>query len=161
MWNSVPARSSWIVPSSIAAVAQPESTMPTCSTLQGDAPTRGPTCTDHFHPGSYVARPMVMPPIRTSSNFPFSNVRTSSGSSKRFKTVSSVPIVSPTNRIYTQTGNARTAKLSLLMGDSPRIVVVVSCRQSPLHYGNAKIYCDPTLHTNSRPGRCWRRFRAK
>src|SRR5579864_9147410 len=31
---------------------------------------------------------MVMPPMRTSSNFPFSNVRTSSGSSNRFKTVS-------------------------------------------------------------------------
>src|SRR5208282_677277 len=74
------------------AVAQPESTSPTCSTLQRDAPTLGPTCTDHFHPGWYVARPMVMPPMRTSSNFPFSNVRTSSGSSKRFRTVSSIAI---------------------------------------------------------------------
>src|ERR1039457_3559855 len=61
----MPARSSWIVPSSIAAVAQPERTSPTCWTLQRDAPTPGPTCTDHFHPGSYVARPMVMPPMRT------------------------------------------------------------------------------------------------
>src|SRR5208282_1315197 len=37
-----------------------------------------------------VARPMVMPPMRTSSNFPFSKVRTSSGSSKRFRTVPSI-----------------------------------------------------------------------
>src|SRR5208282_2931909 len=93
----MPAWSSWIVPSSIAAVAQPESTSPTCSTLQRDAPTLGPTCTDHFHPGWYVARPMVMPPMRTSSNFPFSKVRTSSGSSKRFNTVSSADI--PASRL--------------------------------------------------------------
>ena len=33
------------------AVAQPESTRPTCSTLQRVAPTDGPTCSDHFHPG--------------------------------------------------------------------------------------------------------------
>src|SRR5271169_1544506 len=33
---------------------------------------------------------MVMPPMWTSSNFPFSKVRTSSGSSKRFRTVSSI-----------------------------------------------------------------------
>src|SRR6202521_4171574 len=38
---------------------------------------------------------MVMPPMRTSSNFPFSNTRTSSGSSKRFRTVSSIAITPP------------------------------------------------------------------
>src|SRR5271169_4595644 len=36
---------------------------------------------------------MVMPPMRTSSNFPFSKVRTSSGESKRFRTVSSLGIM--------------------------------------------------------------------
>src|SRR5580658_4231208 len=33
---------------------------------------------------------MVIPPMRTSSNLPFSKIRTSSGSSKRFRTVSSI-----------------------------------------------------------------------
>src|SRR5215467_5258808 len=80
-------------PSSMAAVAQPDSTMPTCSTPQLLTPVACPTCTDHFHPGSYVARPMVMPPSLTTSNLPFSNVRTSSGVSKRFRITSN--IVSP------------------------------------------------------------------
>src|SRR5215470_13769030 len=34
---------------------------------------------------------MVMPPMRTISNLPFSKIRTSSGDSKRFKTISSIP----------------------------------------------------------------------
>src|SRR5216684_466801 len=77
-------------PSSIAAVARPESTMPTCSTAQLFAPAARPTCADHFHPGSYVARPMVMWPSRTTSNLPFSNVRISSGFSNRFRITSSM-----------------------------------------------------------------------
>src|SRR4029450_2638763 len=36
------------------------------------APTLGATCSLHFQPGSYVARPMVMPPRCTSSNCSFS-----------------------------------------------------------------------------------------
>ena len=47
----------------IAAVARPDRTMPTCSTSQKSVPARGRTCSDHFHPGSYVARPMVSPPM--------------------------------------------------------------------------------------------------
>src|SRR2546428_1486107 len=39
----------------------------------------GFTCLDHLHPGSNLARPIVPPPIFTSSIFPFSNLRTSSG----------------------------------------------------------------------------------
>src|SRR5204863_8253215 len=39
-------------PSSIAAVARPEITIPTCSTAQLFAPAARPTCSDHFHPGS-------------------------------------------------------------------------------------------------------------
>src|ERR1700693_2686425 len=45
---------------------------------------------------------MVMPPMRTSSNLPFSNTRTSSGSSKRFRTVSSVAIT-PSRVGYAET----------------------------------------------------------
>ena len=62
--------------------------MPTCSTLQRACPTVGPTCSDHFQPGSYVARPMVIPPMRTSSNRPFTIFRTSSGWANRFRTTS-------------------------------------------------------------------------
>jgi hypothetical protein len=40
------------VPSSNAAVALPDKTRPTCSTWQRVAPTLGPTCSLHFHPGS-------------------------------------------------------------------------------------------------------------
>ena len=40
-----------MVPSSMAAVAQPEITSPTCSTLQREAPTVGPTSVDQRHPG--------------------------------------------------------------------------------------------------------------
>src|SRR6266571_6765022 len=39
----------------------------------------GLPCLDHLHPGSNLARPIVPPPIFTSSIFPFSNLRTSSG----------------------------------------------------------------------------------
>src|SRR5580658_4249779 len=80
----------WMVPSSMAAVAQPVRTRPTCSTLQREAPTAGPTCLDHCQPGWYVARPMVMGPRWTSSNFPFSKVRISSGDSKRLRIISRV-----------------------------------------------------------------------
>ena len=42
-----------MVPLSIAAVARPERTMPTCSTRQLDAPVAGPTWSDHLlQPGS-------------------------------------------------------------------------------------------------------------
>src|SRR4029453_18119629 len=64
-----------------AAVSPPETTSPTCATVQRLAPTVGPTGSDHRHPGSYVARPMLRPPICTTSNFPFSMTRVSSGKS--------------------------------------------------------------------------------
>src|SRR3954447_8275226 len=79
------------LPSAMAAVARPAITMPTCSTWHIFSPVACPTCTDHFHPGSYEARPIVIPPIRTISNRPFSNSRTSSGLSNRFKTT---PLIS-------------------------------------------------------------------
>src|SRR5579885_1987172 len=85
-----PARSSYIVPSFIAAVAAPEITTPTCSTWQLLAPVAPPACVDHFQPGSYVARPSVIPLMRTISNLPFSNVRISSGESNRFRITSSI-----------------------------------------------------------------------
>src|SRR5262245_39913866 len=66
---------------------RPDITSPTCSTWHSFAPVAAPTCSDHFQPGSYVARPIVILPIWTSSNFPLSNLRTSSGFSKRFKMV--------------------------------------------------------------------------
>ena len=47
-------------PSSKATVAVPARTIPTCSTPQSFVPTVGATCTDHFQPGSYDARPMVI-----------------------------------------------------------------------------------------------------
>src|SRR5215469_16817498 len=75
-------------PSSIAAVAQPETTIPTCSTLQLLSPIALPTCSDHFQPGSYVARPIVIPPMLTTSNLPFSNTRVSSGFSNRLRITS-------------------------------------------------------------------------
>src|SRR5207248_5215369 len=43
-------------------------------------------------PGSYVARPIVRPPIVTSSNRPWVNWRTSSGASKRFRMTSSMEV---------------------------------------------------------------------
>src|SRR5215470_476841 len=45
-------RSSKTRPSSSAAVAVPDTTSPTCATVQSLAPTVGPTCSDHRHPGS-------------------------------------------------------------------------------------------------------------
>src|SRR6476659_8333290 len=62
--------------------------MPRCSTVQRDAFTPGPTCTDHFHPGSYVARPSVWPLMCTISSRPFGKRRTSSGDSNRLRIVS-------------------------------------------------------------------------
>src|SRR5581483_2751961 len=75
--------------SSNATVARPETTIPTCSTGQRVAPRPGPTCSLHFQPGSYVARPIVMPPRCTSSNLPLSIVRISSGESKSLRITSS------------------------------------------------------------------------
>ena len=40
------------VPSSIRTAAWPETTRPTCSTWQLSVPAVGPTCSDHFQPGS-------------------------------------------------------------------------------------------------------------
>src|SRR5438105_9707294 len=51
--------------------------------LTREVPATGATCCDHLQPGSYVARPIVIPPILISSNRPFSKVRTSSGFSNR------------------------------------------------------------------------------
>ena len=45
----------------------------------------GPTCADHFHPGWYVARPIVCPPRRTTSKRPSGISRTSSGDSNRLR----------------------------------------------------------------------------
>ena len=50
--DDISRRNSVTVPLSIAAVAHPETTMPTCSTKQLDAPVAGPTCNDHLQPGS-------------------------------------------------------------------------------------------------------------
>src|SRR5579885_1580607 len=77
-----------ILPSSIAAVARPDTTIPICSTEQLFVPVAFPTCSDHFQPGSYVARPIVMPLRCISSNLPLGKVRTSSGFSKRFRITS-------------------------------------------------------------------------
>jgi len=49
--KDVPGRISVMAPLSIAAVARPETTMPTCSTEQLDAPAAGPTWSDHLQPG--------------------------------------------------------------------------------------------------------------
>ena len=46
--------------------------------------TIGFTHVDHFHPGCKVARPNVIPSNVTSSNWPLSNERFSSGSDKVF-----------------------------------------------------------------------------
>ena len=40
------------VPSSIAAIARPLTTSPTCSTRQEVSPVAAPTCSDHLQPGS-------------------------------------------------------------------------------------------------------------
>src|SRR5882724_10605332 len=77
----------------MGAVAHPEITIPICSTRQLFAPVAAPTWTDHFHPGSYEARPMVIPPNVTSSNLPFSNTRTSSGCVNLFRITSSIVLV--------------------------------------------------------------------
>jgi hypothetical protein len=42
---------------------------------------------DHFHPGCSVARPKVTPPNVTSSNWPLSNERFSSGADKVFLSI--------------------------------------------------------------------------
>src|SRR5215831_11827443 len=86
----MPGRSSISLPSFIATIARPEITRPTCSTLQSATPAIGPTCSDHFQPGSYCALPTVRPPIFTTSNAPFSKMRVSSGVSKCFKTTSGI-----------------------------------------------------------------------
>src|SRR4029079_14878473 len=57
--------------------------MPRCSTSHMEVPVIAPTCSDHFQPGSYRARPIVIPPISTTSNDPLSNARVSSGASNR------------------------------------------------------------------------------
>src|SRR5579872_6754554 len=85
-----PAFISITLPPSIAAVARPESTIPTCSTSQLFLPRAWPTWTDHFHPGEYVARPIVIPPMWINSNLPLSKFRTSSGRSKCFRITSSM-----------------------------------------------------------------------
>lgn len=91
------------LPSFIAAVARPDITIPICSTSQNAVPVKGPTCSDHFHPGSYVARPIVISPTLTISNFPFSKIRVSSGASNRFKITSSIsPLkIDQSNRSFT------------------------------------------------------------
>jgi hypothetical protein len=49
--ENVPALISMTRPSSIAAVALPDTTIPTCSTWHMVARVAAPTSADHFHPG--------------------------------------------------------------------------------------------------------------
>ena len=46
-----PVRLATTADASLYAAAQPDTTMPTCSTMQDGWPSAAPTCTDHFHPG--------------------------------------------------------------------------------------------------------------
>src|SRR5215467_12669603 len=88
----MPGRNSISLPSFMATIARPEITRPTCSTPQSGAPAIGPTCADHFQPGSYFALPIVRPPTFTISKVPFSKTRVSSGVSNCFKTTSSIGV---------------------------------------------------------------------
>ena len=96
-WNSDPACSSTMRLSVNATAAAPARTRPTCSTSHRTAPTDGPTSTDHFQPGAYVARPIVIPPTLTTSNRPRDISRTSSGSSNRLRITSAIIASSENN----------------------------------------------------------------
>src|SRR5258708_37591037 len=84
-WKRSPACSSMTRPSSKATVPMPARPNPTCPTLQRVVPTAGPTCSLQRQPGSYVARPIVIPPRLTTSNVPLTRIRVSSGFSKRLR----------------------------------------------------------------------------
>src|SRR5712691_8408159 len=71
-------------------MARPAMTIPTCATCHSARPPSGPTCVDHFHPGSSLARPTVRPPSRTTSNVPFSNDLVSSGAVNRLRSTGSI-----------------------------------------------------------------------
>src|SRR5918996_1036905 len=71
--------------------ARPETTIPRCSTWQRSSGEE-PMCSLHFQPGSYVARPSVIPPTFTTSSRPSGNSRTSSGCSNRRRRNSSIAI---------------------------------------------------------------------
>lgn len=77
-----------------------------------------------------VARPIVMPPMRTISNFPFSNVRISSGSSKRFRTVSSIAIFSQHNVHHAESRQFLASR-------------TLNVFHSPIQSGNAKCVRSP------------------
>src|SRR5438309_5533815 len=74
-----PGPTSFAVPSFITIWRTPETWYWKWGASQLSVFAIGFTCLDHLHPGSNLARPIVPPPIFTSSIFPFSNLRTSSG----------------------------------------------------------------------------------
>ena len=110
--------------------------MPTCSTEQYASPRFGPTSTDHFHPGWYVARPIVIPPRPMVSNFPFSNSITSSGCSNRLR-MTSILVKTLSGKFSLPKGHrfltvlALRAHVNRLLTNRQRCVRTGLVRQSP------------------------------
>src|SRR5437870_4695294 len=68
----------------MTTVMRPEMKYPMCAAWQLSVPAIGFTCSDHFHPGSNVARPTGPDSRFTSSSMPFPSLkgRVSSGESR-------------------------------------------------------------------------------
>src|SRR5208337_3268999 len=75
------------VPSSILTCRRPEIMYWVCALSQLLVFAIGLTCSDHFQPGSNVARPNLTPPTVAVSTLPLGKVRVSSGEFKLFFSV--------------------------------------------------------------------------
>src|SRR6201987_2854551 len=82
--DTSPGPNSSSLPSSIRTRRRPEMWHCRGGAWQLSVFTIGFTQADHFHPGCSVARPNVTPPNVTSSTWPLSNERFSSGDDKVF-----------------------------------------------------------------------------
>ncbi|MFN2470181.1 MAG: hypothetical protein ABR583_04185 [Gaiellaceae bacterium] len=79
---------------------RPASTYPVCADWHDSVPASGFTFSDHFHPGSKVPRPAVMPPNVSTSRCPFAtNGRVSSGFSKVFASSFDVVVAIPASSL--------------------------------------------------------------
>src|SRR5208337_1320927 len=87
MTPTSPGPNSISVPSSILTCRRPEIMYWVCALSQLLVFAIGLTCSDHFQPGSNVARPNLTPPTVAISTLPLGKVRVSSGEFKLFFSV--------------------------------------------------------------------------
>src|SRR3989338_4394648 len=113
--DTSPALHSRVVPSSITTFIVPEIWYWKCGASQLVVFAIGFTWVDHFKPGSKVPRPMVTPPILTTSPRPFSNVRTSSGAPNP---LTSIVAISPPP-LFSRFLNSRDTLLLLIQAPHP------------------------------------------